>query len=110
MRRLAALISGVMGGIAAVRWLRRTRRATAHEAAVGADEERADPRAETLRRRLEEARAVVGDQDEFDTGEVPVDRAEHAPPGPAERRRHVHAAARQAANAMRRRAQPGEDA
>lgn len=70
-------------------------------------DEGADPRAESLRRRLDEARAVAADPAEFDAGEVPVDRAEAVPPGPDERRRTVHAEGRAAAEAMRR---PRDDA
>src|SRR6266566_9657500 len=39
----------------------------------------ADPRAEELRRKLEESRSIVEERDEFEGAEVTVDRAE---PGP----------------------------
>lgn len=61
-----------------------------------------DPRAEALRRRLDETRAVVGEQETFDAGEVPVDRAEPVPADPDELRARVHAEGRAAADAMRR--------
>ena len=58
-----------------------------------------DPRAEELRRRLEESRTLVGERDDFEAGETPVDRAE--PLGdPAERRRGVHEAGREALDEM----------
>jgi hypothetical protein len=107
VRRLAALIAGIVGGIAALRWLRGGPRHDG-EAPPGAPvEDSPDARAATLRRRLDEARAVAADPDEFDAGEVPVDRAQAVPPGPDERRRRVHAEGRAAAEAMRR---PGDDA
>ena len=51
-----------------------------------------DPRAEELRRRLDESRTLVGERDEFESGETTVDDAvaTQATPGPDERRRHVH--------------------
>jgi hypothetical protein len=101
VRRLTALITGILGGIAALRWLRRGRRRDAGAPPGPRVEETPDPRAETLRRRLHEARADAADPNEFDAGEVPVDRAEPVPPGPDERRRRVHAEGRAAAEAMR---------
>ena len=99
MRRLLALLSGIAGAFAAARLLRRRPRAVG----PGAGEEAApDPRAESLRRRLDEARAVVGEQERFDAGEVPVDQAEPAPADAAELRARVHAEGRAAADAMRR--------
>jgi hypothetical protein len=86
MRRLLALA----GGIALVRaWFarRRARSAPAVEA---------DPRAEELRRRLDESRAVAGDQEEFASGETPVDAE-----GAEERRRDVHERGRSAIDEMR---------
>jgi hypothetical protein len=102
VRRLAALITGIVGGFAALRWLRGARR---HEVEAQ-PEEGADPRAETLRRQLAEARAALGDEDEFDAREVPIDRAEPVPLDLDERRRRVHAEGRAQAEAMRR---PGGD-
>jgi hypothetical protein len=62
-----------------------------------------DPRADDLRRRLEESRAIVEERDEFEAGETPVDQAEHAPADPDERRRAVHDAGHAAAERMRER-------
>jgi hypothetical protein len=103
VRRLTALITGILGGLAALRWLRHGRR----DGLEAPPAEGADPRAETLRRQLADARAALGDEDEFASGEVPVDRAEPAPLDPDERRRRVHAEGRAAAEAMR---PPGGDA
>jgi hypothetical protein len=97
VRRLAALITGLVGAITALRWLRRSR-GREGEPAGG---EVADPRAETLRRQLAEARAAHGEPDDYDSGEVPVDRAEPVALDPDERRRQVHAEGRAAAEAMR---------
>ena len=69
-----------MGGFAVWRWLRREPRS----APAPAD----DP-ADTLRAKLEESRALVGERDAFEEGETPVDQAD-----PAARRRSVHEQAR----------------
>jgi hypothetical protein len=65
--------------------------------------ERPDPRADELRRRLEESRSIVEERDEFEAAETPVDQAEHAPADPDKRRRAVHDAGRAAAERMRER-------
>jgi hypothetical protein len=59
-----------------------------------------DPRADELRRRLEEAKTLVDERDVFEEGETPVDRAE---PGadPGDRRRELHERARASAEEMR---------
>jgi hypothetical protein len=82
MRRLLALL----GGIALLRaWLvrRRTREAPAE----------LDPRADELRRRLDESRVLVGEPEDFTSGETPVDAEE--------RRRDVHERGRSAIDEMR---------
>jgi hypothetical protein len=82
MRRLLALL----GGIALLRaWLvrRRTREAPAE----------VDPRADELRRRLDESRILAGEPEDFTSGETPVD-AEM-------RRRDVHERGRSAIDEMR---------
>ena len=89
MRRLLALL----GGIALVRaWLGRRRRRALPEAPAAPD-----PRAEELRRRLDESRELAGEQEEFAAGETPVD-AEDADV----RRREVHERGRAAIDEMRR--------
>ena len=59
-----------------------------------------DPRAEELRQRLAESRAIVEERDEFEAAETPVDRAEPATEVD-ERRRRVHERGRSAAHKMR---------
>ena len=63
--------------------------ATADEAEP---EPQVDPRAEELRRRLEESRSLVDERDEFESGETTIDDVVSTPgaPGPEERRRDVH--------------------
>ena len=63
----------------------------------------ADPRADELRRKLDESRSIVEERDEFEGAELTVDRAEPAPEDPESRRRAVHESARAAAEQMRRR-------
>jgi hypothetical protein len=58
-----------------------------------------DPRAEELRRRLDESRGLVDAREEFESAETPVDQAE--PPDVADRRRAVHERGRAAADEMR---------
>ena len=55
-----------------------------------------DPRAEELRRKLEESRAVVDEREEFESAETPVDQVEVD-----DRRRAVHERVRAAAEQMR---------
>ena len=59
-----------------------------------------DPRAEELRRKLEESRLLVGERDEFESGETTVDEAQAAET-PDERRRRVHDEARAQVERMR---------
>jgi hypothetical protein len=68
-----------------------------------------DPRAEELRRRLEESRGLLGEREEFEAAETPVDVVE--PPVPAgpqsgedgvdARRREIHERGRSVAEEMR---------
>lgn len=90
-RRLAFLTGGVALGLAAV-W-RAVRRKPGHAA-------ESDPRADDLRARLDESRAVVDDREEFEGAETTVDAVE-AVPEPEERRRAVHAEGRAAVEKMR---------
>ena len=55
-----------------------------------------DPRADELRRRLEEAKSLEGEREEFEAGETPVDEAD-----PDAKRRDVHDRARAAIDEMR---------
>ena len=76
----------VLAGGALYRKLRRKRKPT-----------EPDPAAE-LRQKLDESRAVVPEREEFESAEVPVDRAE---PGIDERRRQAHQRARASIDEMR---------
>jgi hypothetical protein len=57
-----------------------------------------DPRAEELRRKLDESRPIVEEREEFEAAETPVDQAEA---GPEDRRQAVHERGRAAAEEMR---------
>jgi hypothetical protein len=91
-RRLAILTGGVAVAAAAL-WRVLRRQPPAVEAPV-------DPRAEELRRRLDESQAVVDEREEFEAAETPVDQAEPVQ-DPADRRRAVHAEGRAAVERMR---------
>jgi MYXO-CTERM domain-containing protein len=84
-------LAWLLGGFALFGFLRRR-----HEAPAAPD-----PRAEELRRRLEESRSIVEERDEFETAEVTVDLAEPAPVDPESRRRAVHDAGRATVERMR---------
>ncbi len=60
-----------------------------------------DHREDELRRKLVESRVLVGERDEFESGEVTVDEARPAAESVEERRRAVHEAGRAAAERMR---------
>jgi hypothetical protein len=62
-----------------------------------------DPRAEELREKLAESRAIVEERDEFEDGELMVDLAQPAPEDPESRRRAVHESARATVEQMRKR-------
>jgi cation diffusion facilitator CzcD-associated flavoprotein CzcO len=91
-----AIVGGGLGGLVVVRALRRRFRRKPPEARADAD-----PRAEELRRKLDESRAVVDDREEFESAETPVDAAESLPDDLDERRRQVHERARARADQMR---------
>ncbi len=95
MRARTAWLAGAAGAaIAVYRKLRRPPVAAAE-----------DPRADELRRKLDESRTVVGEREEFESGETPVDQAD--PDAPVEdRRQAVHERGKAAAEQMRRK--PGE--
>jgi hypothetical protein len=61
-----------------------------------APERGADPRADALRAKLDESKAVVGVREDLEVAETPIDEAD-----PDERRRRVHEAARAAVEEMR---------
>jgi hypothetical protein len=94
-RRLALLTGGV--AVAAAALWRRIRRRPPGWVEI----EPVDHRADELRRRLDESRAVVDDREEFEGAETTVDAVEDVPADPAERRRAVHAEGRDAVERMR---------
>jgi hypothetical protein len=84
--RLAWLVAGFgLAAAAAARFLRRKR------------PDEADTRADELRKRIAESRAVVDERDAFEEAETPVDAA----PDPQARRREVHERGRSAIDRMR---------
>jgi MYXO-CTERM domain-containing protein len=87
-------LAWALGGFALFGFLRRRR-----EAVVSS----VDPRAEDLRRKLAESRAIVAERDEFEGAELTVDLAEPAPEDPESRRRAVHDGARDTVREMRKR-------
>ncbi len=97
-RRLALLAGGIAVGLAAL-W-----RTIRRRPAGWVELEPVDPRAEELRRKLDESQAVVGEREEFEAAETPVDAAEAVPAEPAadpeERRRAVHAEGRSVVDRM----------
>jgi hypothetical protein len=83
LKRLLALL----GSLALFRaWLRRRSQAPPPELP--------DPRADELRRKLDESRPLVGEQEDLSSGETPVDADE--------RRREVHERGRATIDEMRR--------
>src|SRR4051812_25547018 len=94
MRRMLAWLAGAAGVVGLLRARRR------HAEPV--PEIGPDPRAEELRRRLEEAKPLAAQPDEADAADTPVDEAPDPMPAPEERRADVHARARAAIEEMRR--------
>jgi len=92
------LVAGGLGiaGALAVRALRRQPQAARPQAPP-----QPDPRAEELRRRLDESRTLVDEQERFEGGETTVDRAETPAGDPEQRRRAVHEQGRSATERMR---------
>ncbi|MDX6408763.1 MAG: hypothetical protein QOE13_1834 [Gaiellaceae bacterium] len=84
-------LAWLLGGFALFGFLRRRHEAPAE----------LDPRADELRRKLAESRAMVEERDEFEAAEVTVDLAEPAPADPESRRRAVHEAGRATLERMR---------
>jgi hypothetical protein len=92
-------IAWLLGAIALLGLLRRRRAATTARSRPEGDP--SDPRAEELRRRLAESRALVEERETFESAEPTVDQTEHAPDDPERRRQAVHEAGRQVAREMR---------
>jgi hypothetical protein len=90
VRNRAAWFAGAAGAVGvAYRALRRR-----PEAAPAGD-----PRADELRRKLDESKPLIDERDEFESGEPHVDEAE---PSLEEKRAAVHERGRAAAREMRR--------
>jgi hypothetical protein len=90
MRARIAWLAGAAGaGVAVYRKLRR----------VPAPAE--DPRAEELRRKLDESRTIVEEREEFEGGETPVDEVTGPEAEVEDRRKAVHERGRAAAEEMR---------
>jgi hypothetical protein len=85
-----------MAGFGIARFLFWRRSAPVLEPAPASPEPEVDPRAEALRAKLEESKAVVDEREEFEAAETPVDEAD-----PDERRRRVHEVGRAAVEEMR---------
>ena len=98
MRRLLAPIAAAAAAVGLLRLLSRRRRSAPE---LAGEPPAVDPRAEELRRKLAESRGVVEDREAWSSGELTVDEAEPVPANPDERRRHVHAEGRSAAERMR---------
>jgi hypothetical protein len=96
MRRSLAWLAGALGLAGAYRALK--------QRPAELPERGPDPRAEELRRRLEEAKPAAEARAEDEAGETPVDEAPDPAPAPADpeaRRREVHERARAAMDEMR---------
>jgi hypothetical protein len=89
------LVAWLLGGIAVFGFLKR--RKTAKAEAPDAP----DPRADTLRQKLAEARTIADERDEFEAAETPVDAVEPMPESPERRRQDVHEAGREITGRMR---------
>ena len=89
-------LAWLLGAFAVLGFLRRRREPLQVVAA-------ADPRAEELRRKLDESKTLVDERDEFEEAELTVDLAEPAPDDPESRRRAVHESARATVDQMRKR-------
>jgi hypothetical protein len=90
MRARIAWLAGAAGaGVAVYRKLRR----------VPAPAE--DPRAEELRRKLDESRTIVEEREEFEAAETPVDEVTGPEAEVEDRRKSVHERGRAAADEMR---------
>jgi hypothetical protein len=94
-RRLAITTGGIALALAAI-WRRIRRRPPGW-----VEIEPVDPRAEELRRRLEESRPVIEEREEFEAAETTVDTVESVPDDPEARRKAVHAEGRSAVDRMK---------
>jgi hypothetical protein len=95
--RVKRPLAWLLGAFALLGFLRRRRDPVSACAAA------ADPRAEELRRKLDESKTLVDEREEFEEAELTVDLAEPAPEDPESRRRAVHESARSTVDQMRKR-------
>ena len=102
MQLRPAWLVAILGTAAAALGLLRRRRFGAQPAPEPAVNDHADE----LRRRLAESRALAGDREEHEEGEVPVDRIDASRPDAEELRRDVRARGRDVARKMRDSAGP----
>ena len=93
MRKPLTLIAAAAGGLAVLAALGRRRK----HAELPPPPEGTDPRALELRRKLAESRTLVGEREEFEAAETPIDRAEDV----EGKRRSVHERGRAVADEMR---------
>jgi hypothetical protein len=102
--RLAWVLGGLgLAGAVALRALRVQPSPAPVAEPLPPAENDADERADELRRKLEESRAIVEERETFESGETPVDEAEPAPASsPDDRRKHVHERARASVDRMQR--------
>jgi hypothetical protein len=98
MRRLLGLLAAALGGLALYRLLAAGR--TTASDTLGPADAAVDPRADELRRKLAESRALVDEREVFEEAETTVDRADPEADVDA-RRREVHERGRSAADGMR---------
>ena len=89
--RFAWLVAGAGAVAAATRFLRKPTQ----------PEPPGDPRADELRRRIDESRGLEDEREEFESAETPVDEAD-----PETRRKHVHERGRAAVERMQAQAPP----
>jgi hypothetical protein len=96
VRKLVAFVSAAAAGFGLVRVLVRRR------AILEPPPERAgDPRAEELRRKLDESRGLAEEREQFESGETTVDAADAGQSDPDDRRRAVHEQGRETVDRMR---------
>jgi hypothetical protein len=95
VQRRLAILGGIGVALAAL-W-----RTIRRRPAGWVEPEPVDPRAEELRKRLEESRPVVEEREKFEAAETTVDAVEATPEDPDARRRAVHAEGRSTVEEMK---------